>query len=195
MINQICEEVGWAEDLEKLTGYKAGQKPKTDVDVDNLGKKLEGLDINKDEKGEEKKEEDDQIVEKKASDAPKVDEKGERLPEVDAQPGPIMGFYACQPIKECPHCIPGENIAPIEEFKDLTVTTPCKDCGHTKENWVCLKCKVILCSRYVKSHMVQHNEKDHHPIALSFADFSFWCYDCDSYVVSQHLNHVKHFYP
>lgn len=37
VINQICEEVGWAEDLEKLTGYKAGQKPNTEIDVDKLG--------------------------------------------------------------------------------------------------------------------------------------------------------------
>ena len=40
-----------------------------------------------------------------------------------------------------------------------------------------------------------HNEASKHPIALSFADFSFWCYECDSYVVSKHLDHVKHFYP
>lgn len=106
-----------------------------------------------------------------------------------------MGFHAVCPIKECPHCVPGENIAPIEEFKDITITSPCKDCDHTKENWICLKCKVIGCSRYVKSHMVAHNEQDHHPIALSFADFSFWCYECDSYVVSKHLNHVTYFYP
>lgn len=109
--------------------------------------------------------------------------------------GPIMGFHAVCPIQECPHCVPGENIAPIEEFKDITISSPCKDCDHTKENWICLKCKVIGCSRYVKSHMVAHNEEDHHPIALSFADFSFWCYECDSYVISKHLNHVKHFYP
>ena len=105
-----------------------------------------------------------------------------------------MGLHAVCPISECPHCIP-ENITPIEEFKELTITTPCYECEHTKENWVCLKCKVIGCSRYVKSHLLAHNEKEKHPIALSFADFSYWCYECESYVISKHLNHVNHFYP
>jgi len=108
-----------------------------------------------------------------------------------------MGFFAVEPKKECPHCIPGENIAPKEDFEKegITIKSPCKDCGHTQENWVCLKCKVIGCSRYVNSHMVAHNDAEKHPIALSFADFSFWCYECDSYVISKHLDHVKYFYP
>jgi NAD-dependent histone deacetylase SIR2 len=105
-----------------------------------------------------------------------------------------MGFFAVTPIHECPHCIP-ENILEVSEFKDITVATPCADCGHTKENWVCLKSKYVGCSRYVESHMVAHNEKFHNPIALSFADFSFWCYECDSYVTSKLLNHVNYFYP
>lgn len=125
-----------------------------------------------------------------AIDDPKEETK---IAEVDEE-GPIMGFFAVQPISECPHCIPIENIAPLAEFSELTITTPCKDCGHTKENWICLKCKVIGCSRYVKSHMVAHNDECKHPIALSFADFSYWCYECDSYVKSKHLDHVKHFY-
>jgi NAD+-dependent protein deacetylase SIR2 len=52
--------------------------------------------------------------------------------------GPIMGMHAVEPLKECPHCIPGVHILPIEEFVDCTIKTPCKDCGHTKENWICL---------------------------------------------------------
>ena len=71
--------------------------------------------------------------------------------------GPLMGFFACQPINECPHCIPGENIAHIKEFKDIKIDTPCAGCGNTKENWICLKCKEIGCSRYVNGCMVKHN--------------------------------------
>lgn len=125
----------------------------------------------------------------------KEEAKEEKKEETEPETGPIMGMFAVSPIHECPHCIPGENITPIEEFKDITLSTPCKDCGHTKENWVCLKCKTICCSRYVRSHMVAHNEEEHHPICLSFADFSYWCYACDHYVSSKHLNHVKFFYP
>jgi hypothetical protein len=43
--------------------------------------------------------------------------------------------------------------------------------------------------------MKEHNEKTSHPIALSFADFSYWCYDCESYIQSKHLDHVQYFYP
>jgi len=108
--------------------------------------------------------------------------------------GPFMGFFAVEPIKECPHCIPGVYITPVEEFKDITIKTPCYGCGHCKENWVCMKSKVVGCSRYVNSCMVKYNEKEKNPIALSFADFSYWCYECDSYVISKHLNHVKEYF-
>ena len=108
--------------------------------------------------------------------------------------GPIMGFFAVEPIKDCPHCT-DEFIRPLEEFKELTINTPCAGCGHDQENWVCLKSKKIGCSRYVKSCALKHHQQTGNPIALSFADFSFWCYICDSYVISDKLNHVKHFYP
>lgn len=40
----------------------------------------------------------------------------------------------------------------------------------------------VFCSRYVKSHMVEHAGKAGHKIALSFADLSVWCYECDDYI-------------
>lgn len=163
--------------------------------MDELGQKLAGLDLEKkDEEAKVEAVDEDAPKKDAAEEEDQINSTGGRKPEIDTEAGPIMGFFACQPIKECPHCLP-ENISPIEDFKDLTVTTPCQNCDHKKENWVCLKCRAIMCSRYVKSHMVEHYEKEKHPIALSFADFSFWCYECDSYVVSKHLNHVKHFYP
>ena len=33
--------------------------------------------------------------------------------------------------------------------------------------------------------MLKHNEENQHPIALSFADLSIWCYECDSYIVGK----------
>jgi len=42
----------------------------------------------------------------------------------------------------------------------------------------------------------KHNaENPDHPIVLSFADFSYWCYQCDSYIEHPMLNHVSIFYP
>jgi len=42
-----------------------------------------------------------------------------------------------------------------------------------------------------ESHYVKNPS---HPIVFSFADFSFWCYECDSYVVHPLLTHQKYFY-
>jgi hypothetical protein len=40
-----------------------------------------------------------------------------------------------------------------------------------------------------------HRDIHHHPIVFSLADFSFWCYECESYVVHKLLNHNQsHFY-
>lgn len=42
--------------------------------------------------------------------------------------------------------------------------------------------------------MAAHHESTKHPITLSFADLSFWCYDCDSYIIGDVLQPVyKHF--
>jgi len=72
--------------------------------------------------------------------------------------------------------------------------------NHTRcplsENWLCLECGVVRCSRYVKGHSLAHwhdtqgndNEKndegteDGHCIAASLADLSVWCHQCDSYL-------------
>lgn len=37
-----------------------------------------------------------------------------------------------------------------------------------------------MCSRYVKSHMVDHNAQSGHMLVLSFSDLSVWCYVCDA---------------
>ena len=108
----------------------------------------------------------------------------------------MTGFHAVEPIKDCPHCTP-ENIAPKESFEGVHVNDPCNDCGHVGENWVNLKpgCPTVRCSRYVKNHMVAFNrDNPEHHIVFSFADFSFWCYSCDSYVVSKLLNHGEFFF-
>lgn len=45
--------------------------------------------------------------------------------------------------------------------------------------------------------MVQHqnsNPGHAHPIVFSFADFSYWCYACDSYVIHPLLNQARYFH-
>nr|KJB32276.1 hypothetical protein B456_005G232800 [Gossypium raimondii] len=47
-------------------------------------------------------------------------------------------------------------------------STPCSRCQHPSENWLCLSCKVVLCSRFVNKHMLEHYQQTTHSIALSF---------------------------
>lgn len=113
-----------------------------------------------------------------------------------AQPVDTSGFYAVEPKRDCPHCT-AENIAPKESFKDIHVNDCCADCEHRGENWLCLKPgkTTVRCSRYVNSHMLNFNRANPDcPIVFSFADFSFWCYICDSYVVHPLLDHTEAFY-
>jgi uncharacterized UBP type Zn finger protein len=106
----------------------------------------------------------------------------------------MQGFHAVSPKQDCPHCTE-ENIAPKEKFELMSVTDPCFSCGYKGENWICLKpnCGTVGCSRYVKGHMANEHQVSHsdlsHPIVFSFADFSFWCYACDSYIIHPLLDH------
>lgn len=63
----------------------------------------------------------------------------------------------------------------------------------SKENWLCLECGVLRCSRYVNGHGMRHwettkandtegNPKVGHCIGLSLSDLSVWCYQCGSYL-------------
>ncbi len=51
---------------------------------------------------------------------------------------------------------------------------------------VCV-CVQVFCGRYVNQHMVVHKDSTGHMMALSLADLSVWCYQCDSYID----NHVS----
>lgn len=60
-----------------------------------------------------------------------------------------------------------------------------------KEDWICLDCCDVNCSRYVRGHAAEHNNKTQHPLSFSFSDASFWCYECDYYVTSQKLDRLR----
>uniref|UniRef100_A0A8B9RKR6 Protein deacetylase HDAC6 n=1 Tax=Astyanax mexicanus TaxID=7994 RepID=A0A8B9RKR6_ASTMX len=73
----------------------------------------------------------------------------------------------------------------------IDVFRPCEECGADSENWVCLCCYKVLCGRFVKEHMVTHGQVSGHPMVLSFADLSVWCYPCESYVHNKVLHEIK----
>ncbi|KAL2537254.1 Regulator of Vps4 activity in the MVB pathway protein [Forsythia ovata] len=66
-----------------------------------------------------------------------------------------------------------------------TPDTPCNRCEHPDENWLCLCCKDVLCSRFVNKHMLEHNQQSNHCLALSYSDLSVWCFSCDAYLDAQ----------
>ena len=103
----------------------------------------------------------------------------------------MEGLHAVSPKSDCPHCIE-ENITDYTDFESKkNVNDPCSyaGCGVSGEVWICLKCTEVFCSRYVHGHMAKHNTEVGHPICFSFADFSYWCYECDSYVIHKLLDH------
>ena len=102
------------------------------------------------------------------------------------------GLVAVCPKTDCPHCLP-ENIRSLQELITLgkKATDLCIQCEIGGEVWLCLTCAEVHCSRYVEGHMSLHNASTGHHTAFSFADFSYWCYTCDSYIVHPILDHHK----
>lgn len=96
-------------------------------------------------------------------------------------------LYAVTPLSWCPHLV---AVHPMPAAS-LDVTQPCEDCGTCQENWVCLSCYQVYCSRYINAHMVRHHEASGHPLVLSYVDLSTWCYPCQAYVHHQDLLDVK----
>jgi len=94
--------------------------------------------------------------------------------------------FAVEPLRWCAHL---DDITKLSG--ELDTSEPCGDCGHVGENWVCLTCYKVYCSRYVNEHMLFHSIATDHKMVLSYADLSVWCYACDSYVHNAELLPMK----
>uniref|UniRef100_A0AAR2KFL9 Protein deacetylase HDAC6 n=1 Tax=Pygocentrus nattereri TaxID=42514 RepID=A0AAR2KFL9_PYGNA len=113
----------------------------------------------------------------------KVIERGRQEPGVKVESTPIKEekqdtMYVVDPLAWCPHL---DSVQPVPA-DGISVFRPCEDCGADTENWICLCCYKVLCGRFVNEHMVTHGQVSGHPLVLSFADLSVWCYPCESYV-------------
>lgn len=103
------------------------------------------------------------------------------------QPTDVDGMYVVNPLPWCPHL---ESVRPMPAG-GIDVFLPCEECGGDAENWICLFCYKVLCGRYVNQHMVTHGKVSGHPLVLSFADLSVWCYACESYIHNKVLHEAK----
>ena len=81
--------------------------------------------------------------------------------------------------KDCPHALK-DNLMPLEDFKKIPFEKlKCEKCEEKTELWICLHCGLSFCSRYIKSHFIEHNnENKEHILFLSIMDLSIWCYEC-----------------
>jgi len=92
------------------------------------------------------------------------------------------GFYVI-PKRDCPHV---QQLKSTPNTNNIDPISNCEVCTK-EENWVCLHCSKVLCSRYVNSHMYKHCKETDHHLLVSLTDFSCWCVKCDSYIKSNKL--------
>ncbi|EAR86307.2 Zn-finger in ubiquitin-hydrolase (macronuclear) [Tetrahymena thermophila SB210] len=103
--------------------------------------------------------------------------------------------FAVEPITNCPHALKldlKKTEETIYQKRQQLFWSQCSNCENVGENWFCLICNNVYCSRYVKGHMAMHNQQNQdHQVAVSFSDLSFWCYECDSYITNQDLSKLR----
>uniref|UniRef100_A0A023GDE3 Protein deacetylase HDAC6 n=1 Tax=Amblyomma triste TaxID=251400 RepID=A0A023GDE3_AMBTT len=96
--------------------------------------------------------------------------------------------YCIVPETWCPHL---DSLPPLPPGGLFDPKEPCITCGVVQEVWVCLHCFQPQCSRYVNGHMLDHHAETQHPLVLSYADLSVWCYTCNFYVSNPVLQAAK----
>lgn len=105
----------------------------------------------------------------------------------------IDGYFAVSPKRDCPHLATALD-ADLAHYREVNIRSPCQDCDNVGENWVCLICQQVKCSRYVSSHGLAHYSDTNHSLAMSFSDLSVWCHLCDSYLEHDSLDSLlRHF--
>uniref|UniRef100_A0A7I4DZI8 UBP-type domain-containing protein n=1 Tax=Physcomitrium patens TaxID=3218 RepID=A0A7I4DZI8_PHYPA len=88
---------------------------------------------------------------------------------------------------ECPH---------LHHLNGVTQSLPqfdalCSVCKNPNENWLCLCCHEVFCSRFINGHMLAHFKDANHPLAAGFRDLSVWCFECDHYLDAQVISQLR----
>uniref|UniRef100_A0A8R1DG43 UBP-type domain-containing protein n=1 Tax=Caenorhabditis japonica TaxID=281687 RepID=A0A8R1DG43_CAEJA len=86
--------------------------------------------------------------------------------------------HAVVPLDTCPHL---EQVQALPAH-GINASSLCQQCEIGAEVWACLTCYQYNCGRFVHKHALHHHLSSSHPMALSMADLSVWCYPCESYV-------------
>lgn len=103
--------------------------------------------------------------------------------ETSESPFSMQGMFAVEPKRDCPHLSEHFHSDKAPTVNTLNISAPCVSCGSALENWICLTCFGVRCSRYMPGkHQAKHFDESGHAIGVSFSDGSVWCYICDSYI-------------
>lgn len=109
-----------------------------------------------------------------------------------------QGFQVV-PLNHSPHLKSVKRLDEDEAAHKALFQAGCADCGSTRENWLCLSCHQVRCSRYVSGHAAAHAESHQqtteaadgggggasshdHQIAISLSDLSIWDFGQDAYL-------------
>lgn len=60
-----------------------------------------------------------------------------------------------------------------------------QEVNKLRDNWICLQCGQIFCSRYVNQHAKNHWEATKHNVTISLNTSACYCYECDEFVDSE----------
>lgn len=88
---------------------------------------------------------------------------------------------------ECSHLPKAVDISPtfvkklIEDNRNLW---SCNECRSNKSPWMCLKCGVVLCGRYVNGHCKLHGESNTDHYVCIDTSLMVFCYKCDEFVIN-----------
>ncbi|XP_046858859.1 ubiquitin carboxyl-terminal hydrolase 3-like [Xenia sp. Carnegie-2017] len=87
---------------------------------------------------------------------------------------------------ECPHLEKAVKIdvAIMENLQRNLQSWCCSVCKTVNSPWVCLKCGVINCGRYVKAHAKAHYECNPSHCVCMDKNFAVFCYKCDEFVIN-----------
>ncbi|KAF8661114.1 hypothetical protein HU200_057220 [Digitaria exilis] len=123
-------------------------------------------------------------------------EEGAGLAEGEVDLGDLYGAAAgwVEARTSCPHLGTLLPAGAVDVTRVPPPDSPCSRCHHPAENWLCLICKDVLCSRFINKHMLCHYQEIGHCLALSFSDLSVWCFACDSYLDVQAIAELRPVY-
>jgi len=104
---------------------------------------------------------------------------------------PQGGGFSVNPKTDCPHFGSQVTLGMTQKVPAAYRANACSSCHDKTENWLCLTCGEIFCSRYINGHAKQHFKDSGHCVDISFSDISIWCYSCNDYITHQNLEGIS----